>query len=86
MRRMRRYRAPGTNYSLFTFTPAWRTEIWVWGTTFPGDLPRTRGTAWLGFPGYGPHVPCLLRLWLRFSLAVTRRAGKRLEWTFRIRR
>jgi hypothetical protein len=85
MRRMRRYRPPGTNFSLFTFTPAWRTEIWVSGEAHRGDLPRTRGTVWLGFLRYGPPMPLLLRLWLRLSRAVTRRAGRKLQWTFRIR-
>jgi hypothetical protein len=85
MKRMRRYRAPRTNISLFTFTPAWSNQMWVFGRSFHEDASRTCGTVWLGFLGCGPHKPFLLRLWLRFSRAVTRRAGKRLRWTFRIR-
>jgi hypothetical protein len=85
MRRTRRYRQPGMNFSLFTFTPAFRTEMWVSGLPFRDDLPRTCGTAWLGFLRHGPRVPLHLRLWARLSRAVTRRAGRTLLWTFRIR-
>ena len=85
MSRVRRHRRRRANYSLFTFTPAWRTEIWTYWNPHPEGLPRTCGTAWLGFRGRGPRVPFLLRLWLRLSLAVTRRAGRRLLWSFRMR-
>jgi hypothetical protein len=85
MRRQRR-RALGPGYTLFTFTPAWHSEVSsIYAPVERLDLPHTCGTAWLGTSGEGLGVPLLLRLWMRLTLAVTRRVDRRRLWQFRIR-